>query len=57
MLVYHYAVDWLAGQFPEYLISWWLGYDYWGRRKQIDTWLANFNQNTIVDMQNNILII
>jgi len=35
----------------EYYVSV-MGYDYWGRRKQIDTWLANFNQNTIVEMQN-----
>lgn len=35
----------------EYYVSV-MGYDYWGRRKQIDTWLANFNQSTIVEMKN-----
>lgn len=34
----------------EYYVSV-MGYDYWGRRKQIDTWLANFNQSTIVEMK------
>ena len=34
----------------EYYVSV-MGYDYWGRRKQIDTWLRNFNQNNIIDMK------
>jgi len=35
----------------EYYVSV-MGYDYWGRRKQIDTWLGNLNQNNIVEMKN-----
>lgn len=30
-----------------------MGYDYWGRRKQIDAWLNNVNQNTVVEMKKN----
>lgn len=28
-----------------------MGYDYWGRRKQIDTWLNNFDKSTITEMK------
>ncbi|MDP1721711.1 MAG: hypothetical protein Q8L37_00725 [Candidatus Gottesmanbacteria bacterium] len=34
----------------EYYVSV-MGYDYWSRRKQIDTWLTSFNQNTIAEMK------
>ncbi len=34
----------------EYYVSV-MGYDYWRRRKQIDTWLTNFNQNNITEMK------
>ncbi len=28
-----------------------MGYDYWGRRKQIDSWLTNVSQETIAEMK------
>lgn len=34
----------------EYYVSV-MGYDYWGRRKQIDTWLNNFDKSTIITMK------
>ena len=34
----------------EYYVSV-MGYDYWGRRKQIDTWLGNVHRSTIGEMK------
>lgn len=34
----------------EYYVSV-MGYDYWGRRKQIDMWLGNFNLTSIAEMK------
>ncbi|MEK7141340.1 MAG: hypothetical protein AAB800_02210 [Patescibacteria group bacterium] len=34
----------------EYYVSV-MGYDYWGRRKQIDSWLSNLNLQTITEMK------
>lgn len=34
----------------EYYVSV-MGYDYWGRRKQINTWLADLNKEVILDMK------
>lgn len=34
----------------EYYVSV-MGYDYWGRRKQIDAWLKNLNQSSIIELK------